>query len=79
MMKKEHRPNNSSLNLRTHSSSTSRQLSNQKLMKSTNINDAKQMLLIHELRKKKTLPLATIEDSLCRPTLLHITKTIDSQ
>ncbi len=47
MMKKEHRLNSSSLNLRTHSSSTSRQLSNQKLMKSTNINDAKQMLLIY--------------------------------
>jgi len=47
MMKKEHRRNNLSLNLRTHSSSTSRYLSNQKLMKSTNINDAKQMLLIY--------------------------------
>jgi hypothetical protein len=71
----EHRP----LNPTTHSSSISRQLSNQKLIKSTNINDIKQMLLIHESRSKKTLPLTTMEDSLSPPTPIQITKTNDSQ
>ncbi len=66
-MKKEHHLNNSS--------SISRQLSNQKLIKSTSINDTKQLLLIHESRKKKTLSLTAIEDSLSAPTLIHITKT----
>jgi transcription initiation factor IIE alpha subunit len=71
----EHRP----LNPTTHSSSISRQLSNQKLTKSIGINDIKQMLLIHESRKKKTLPLTTMEDSLSPPTPIQITKTTDSQ
>jgi transcription initiation factor IIE alpha subunit len=71
----EHRP----LNPTTHSSSISRQLSNQKLIKSTSINDIKQMLLIHESRSKKTLPLTTMEDSLSPPTPIQINKTTDSQ
>jgi transcription initiation factor IIE alpha subunit len=75
----EHRLNNSLLNPTTHSSSISRQLSNQKLIKSTSINDIKQMLLIHESRSKKTLPLTTMEDSLSPPTPIQITKPTDSQ
>ncbi|CAF2855594.1 unnamed protein product [Rotaria sp. Silwood2] len=75
----EHRLNNLSLNSTTHSSSISRQLSNQKLMKSTTIHDIKQMLLVHESRGKKALTLTTMEDSSSPPTPLQMTKTTDSQ
>jgi transcription initiation factor IIE alpha subunit len=77
----EHRLNNLSLHSATNSSTISRQLSNQKLTKSTTLNDIKQMLLIHESRRKKTLSLTTIEDSLSppTPTPIQITKTTDSQ
>ncbi|CAF0731107.1 unnamed protein product [Adineta steineri] len=76
----EHRLNNLSLNSTTNSSSISRQLSNQKLVKSTSINDIKQMLLMHESRsKKKTLTLTTMEDSLSPPTPIQMSKTTDSQ
>jgi len=75
----ERRLNNLSLHPTTHSSSISRQLSNQKLIKSTSINDIKQMLLIHESRKQKTLASTTMEDSLSPPTPIQITKTTDSQ
>ncbi|CAF0872311.1 unnamed protein product [Rotaria sordida] len=75
----EHRLNNSSLNSTTHSSNISRQLSNQKLMKSTTIHDIKQMLLVHESRRKKALTLTTMEDSSSPPTPLQMTKTTDSQ
>ena len=71
----EQRPNNST----THSTSMSRQLSNSKLIKSTSINDIKQMLLAYESRKNKTLSLPTMEDSLSPPTPIQITKTADSQ
>ncbi len=37
------------------------------------------MLLIHESRSKKTLPLTTMEDSLSPPTPIQITKPTDSQ
>lgn len=75
----EHHLNNSLSQPTTNSSSMSRQLSNQKLTKSTSINDIKQMLLIHESRKKKILPTTTIEDSLSPPTPVQIIKTTDSQ
>ncbi|CAF0851851.1 unnamed protein product [Rotaria sp. Silwood1] len=75
----EHRLHNSSLHSTTHSTSISRQLSNQKLMKSTTIHDIKQMLLVHESRRKKNLTLATMEDSSSPPTPLQMTKITDSQ
>jgi transcription initiation factor IIE alpha subunit len=75
----EHRLKNASLNPTTHSSSISRQLSNQKLIKSTSINDIKQMLLIHESRRQKTPTLTTMEDSLSPPTPIQIAKITDSQ
>jgi transcription initiation factor IIE alpha subunit len=79
----EHRLNNLSLHhSTTNSTSMSRQLSNQKLTKSTTVNDIKQMLLIHESRRKKTLSsLTTMEDSLSppTPTPIQISKTTDSQ
>ena len=62
-----------------HSTTLSRQLSNPKLTKSTSLNEIKHMLLVHESRRQKTLPLATIEDSLSPPTPIQITKTADSQ
>ena len=75
----ERRLNNSSLHTTTHSSGISRQLSNQKLVKSASIHDIKQMLLIHESRRQKTLTLTTMEDSLSPPTPIQTTKTTDSQ
>jgi transcription initiation factor IIE alpha subunit len=75
----EHRLKNSSLHPTTHSSSISRQLSNQKLVKSTSLNEIKHMLLVHESRRQKTLTLATMEDSLSPPTPIQITKITDSQ
>ena len=61
------------------SSSLSRQLSNQKLLKSNSINDIKQMLLVHESRRKKTFPLTNMDDSLSPPTPNQLTKTTNSQ
>ncbi|CAF1064135.1 unnamed protein product [Rotaria magnacalcarata] len=75
----EHRLNNLSLHSTSHSSSISRQLSSQKLVKSNTIDDIKQMLLVHESRRKKTLALTTMEDSSSPPTPLQMTKTTDSQ
>ena len=76
----EHRMAHSSSSQPTgHSSSLSRQLSNQKLLKSNSINDIKQMLLVHESRRKKTFPLTTMEDSLSPPTPIQMTKTTNSQ
>ncbi len=75
----EHRLKNSSLHPTTHSSSISRQLSNQKLVKSTSLNEIKHMLLVHESRRQKTLTLTTMEDSLSPPTPIQMTKTTDSQ
>jgi transcription initiation factor IIE alpha subunit len=75
----EHRLKNSSLHPTTHSSSISRQLSNQKLVKSTSLNEIKHMLLVHESRRQKTLTLATMEDSLSPPTPIQMAKTTDSQ
>lgn len=62
-----------------HSATLSRQLSHPKLTKSTSLNEIKHMLLVHESRRQKTLPLATIEDSLSPPTPIQIIKTADSQ
>jgi transcription initiation factor IIE alpha subunit len=75
----EHRLNNLSLHSTGNSSSISRQLSHQKLIKSTSINDIKQMLLIHESRRRKTLTLTNMEDSLSPPTPIQMTKTTNSQ
>lgn len=75
----EQRSKNSTLHPPGHSSSISRQLSHQKLTKSTSLNEIKHMLLVHESRRQKTLPLATMEDSLSPPTPIQITKTADSQ
>ena len=75
----EHRSKNASVHPTAHASSISRQLSNQKLTKSTSLNEIKHMLLVHESRKQKTLTLTTIEDSLSPPTPNQITKTTDSQ
>ena len=73
----EHRLKNSASNSTTHSSSFSRHVSNQKLNKSPSRNDIKQMLLIHESRKK-TLALTTMEDSLSPPTPIQMPKTTES-
>lgn len=62
-----------------HSATISRQLSHHKLTKSTSLNEIKHMLLVHESRRQKTLPLATMEDSLSPPTPIQIIKTADSQ
>ena len=76
----EHRLAHSSSSQPTGSSSSlSRQLSNQKLLKSNSINDIKQMLLVHESRRKKTFPLTNMEDSLSPPTPNQLTKTTNSQ
>jgi transcription initiation factor IIE alpha subunit len=75
----ERRLKNSSLHPTTHSSSISRQLSNQKLVKSASLSEIKHMLLVHESRRQKTLTLATMEDSLSPPTPIQINKITDSQ
>ena len=75
----EHRSKHATLHPPGHSSSISRQLSHPKLTKSTSLNEIKHMLLVHESRRQKTLPLATMEDSLSPPTPIQITKTADSQ
>ena len=75
----EQRLNKSSLHSTGASSHFSRQLSNQRLTKSTSLNDIKQMLLIHESRRNKTLAMTTMEDSLSPPTPIQLTKTADSQ
>ncbi|UJR23495.1 hypothetical protein I4U23_026493 [Adineta vaga] len=75
----EHRLNKASTNPTGNSSHFSRQLSNQKFTKSISLNDIKQMLLIHESRRNKTLTLTTMEDSLSPPTPNQITKMADSQ
>ena len=73
----EHRSKNSPCNSTTNSSNFSRQVSNQKLNKSPSLSDIKQMLLIHESRKK-TLALTTMEDSLSPPTPIQMTKMTES-
>ncbi|CAF1053967.1 unnamed protein product [Adineta steineri] len=74
-----HRLNNLSLNSTTKPSGISRQLSNQKLVKSPSINDIKQMLLMHESRRGKTLTLTTMADSLNPRTSIQMAKTTNSQ
>ncbi|CAF1015845.1 unnamed protein product [Adineta steineri] len=74
-----HRLNNLSLNSTTKPSGISRQLSNQKLVKSPSLNDIKQMLLMHESRRGKILTLTTMADYISPRTSIQMAKTTNSQ
>lgn len=75
----EQRLNHSTLHPAGASSHFSRQLSSSKLTKSNSLSDIKQMLLVHESRRNKTLTLSTMEDSLSPPTPIQMTKSTDPQ